>query len=84
MFHNTTGSVGMFMQMTGLHREYRNVILFTLALHVALCLLVVPSHGMLGAAIVYGLTRGLKNLLSAWIAYRKTGINSLYIPFIST
>ncbi|MFG0262407.1 MAG: polysaccharide biosynthesis C-terminal domain-containing protein, partial [Novipirellula sp. JB048] len=72
-----TGSVGYLLMMSGNERDYRNATLFSAVSCIALSLVLVPSMGPVGAAIVTAGTLSITNLLAAIIVYQRFGINVL-------
>lgn len=79
-----TGSVGVFLNMTGNQKALRNIILFTAILVVFGYYIFVPNYGMLGAACVSIFGTILLNIISALYAYKKLHYITFYIPFLKT
>lgn len=75
-----TGSVGILLQMTGYHQQYNRIILYASILSVLMNLVLVPSLGILGAAISSSATKAIQNLAATVLVYRKLHINTLHIP----
>jgi O-antigen/teichoic acid export membrane protein len=72
-----TGSVGYLLMMTGHEITMRNIILLTAVFNVLGQLLVIPTFGAMGAAIVTATSVALLNILSLLAARRTLGINTL-------
>jgi O-antigen/teichoic acid export membrane protein len=82
-FIGTLGSsVGLFMQMTGFHIGYRNILFIVLLFNGVLGLLLIPNYGIEGGALVISFTVVLRNIFGVIYVYKKTGIRLFYIPFI--
>lgn len=71
-----TGSVTPLMNMSGLHRENRNITFLSmlLSLLIFFLLVIIFGFGTLGAAIALSTFWSLKNLLSAYIVQKKLEI----------
>ncbi len=78
-----SGSVGYLLIMTGYQRIYQNIILFTSFMNIILCMLFIPTMGVLGAAIANSITVILWNFMAVISIKRKLNIISVYFPGIS-
>lgn len=76
------GSVGNLLVMTGHEREVGRVTLGTVALNVALNLLLVPRLDVLGAAIGSGVAVITWNLVLIWRVRRLLGIDSTAVAWL--
>ena len=74
-----TGSVGFLLSMTGHEKLLRNNVLIAAAVTIALGLILIPSHGIYGAAIATACGIALQNLLCVWQVRRVHGVNTLTI-----
>lgn len=74
------GSVGYLLMMCGHERSMRNVLIASAGTSLVLHVVLVPSYGVLGAAIGSGLTMAAMNLTLIAIVYRKVGVLSVYVP----
>lgn len=81
--NSTSGSTGMFMNMTGRQTPFRNIMLVAAALNVALGLAAVPRFGVAGAAFSSMVSVIFWNL--ATLAYMKIkhGRTTGYLPGLS-
>lgn len=80
-----TGSVGVFMNMTGHQRILRNVIVLTSLFSLTGSLIVIPIYGSIGAAIITMTGSILLNLVLAVYIKKKLGFVTYYAPaFIGT
>ena len=77
-----TGSVGIFLNMTGNQKVLRNIIIATAVFVVMGYYLVIPIYGMLGAAIISVIGTTILNVFSAIYVYRKLQYVTFYIPFL--
>lgn len=75
-----TGSVGILLQMTGHQQAYNRIILWSSLLSVLLCIILIPTYGIIGAAIASSATRIIQNLFALRRAYLSLGIISIWIP----
>jgi O-antigen/teichoic acid export membrane protein len=80
LINNLSGSVGMLMQMTGLHKVSQKLSIGSFTFTCLSLLLVTPVYGLIGAAIVAGLNIALKNILSVILIYNKTKVVMFYNP----
>ena len=79
---SSSGFVQLMLYAVGYQREVAIAMGITAALNVGLCLLLVPSYGMLGAALASGASLlALKGSL-VFVLYKKVGIVAL--PFMAT
>lgn len=76
-----TGSVGIFMNMSGNQRALRNILFFTCLLILIGYYFFVPKFGMIAAAVITASGVSLNNIILAYYSYRKLQITTFYIPF---
>lgn len=72
-----TGSVGYLLSMTGLEKKVRDNVLVSGALTVALGVALIPSYGVIGAAIAYACGVASQNLLGVYQVKKHLGFNTL-------
>lgn len=77
-----TGSVGVFLNMTGHQKVLKNIILFTMILVVLSYYFLIPIYGTLGAALVSVFGIAVLNIASAFYVYKKLNYVTFYIPFL--
>lgn len=77
-----SGSVGNFMNMCGYEKLFRNVMMISVLINIALNILLIPRIGIYGAAITTSFTQIFWNVLLTAIIYRKYNQFFLYLPFI--
>lgn len=75
------GSVGNVLNMTGHEKEASFGLFISMILNVTLNLLLVPTMGMIGAAIASGVAIISWNLIMWYMVKRKLGINTSVINF---
>lgn len=80
----STGSVGIFLNMTGHQNALRNIMLSSTILVLICYYLITPVYGITGVALVSILGTALVNIISAVYTYKKLGYITFYIPFIKT
>jgi O-antigen/teichoic acid export membrane protein len=83
LFNAISGSSGQVMNMTGNHKMLRNFTIYSAILNIALNLLLIPSYGILGAAIATASSIIVLNLSSAVFVKRSLGIKTYFNPFNS-
>lgn len=67
------GSVGTFLQMTGHHRAFQNILLIACAVDVVAALALIPVFGVLGAAAAHLLAEVCWNVVAALYIRRQFG-----------
>lgn len=79
-----SGSTGIFMNMTGNEKIFRNILIGAGLLNVTLSILLVPRLGILGAGISAALCMAIWNLVTLLYIKRKYGRSIGYLPFLKT
>jgi len=69
-----TGSVGFLLMMCGYESLMRNIIAICAVISVITNLLLIPTLGVVGAALATATTLSLQNILSAIFVWRRLGI----------
>lgn len=77
------GSTGVFMNMTGNQKMYRNILIVTSVANIILNFLFIPSFGIYGAAIVSMLSTAGWNIFTLFFIKNKYGFNIGFFPFLS-
>lgn len=72
----TTGTIGMYMNMTGEHNRLQTVFVTAVIFNLILDILLIPIYGMKGAAIATAATTIAWNLYCVIYLYRKRGIKT--------
>ena len=76
-----SGSVGLFMMMTGNEKTFRNIAVIVMLISSVCYWLVLPSYGAIGAAVVLATSQAALNIVSVvYIKYR-LGFVTMYLPF---
>lgn len=78
----SSGSVGIFLNMTGKQRVFRNIILTTTLMNVILSYILIPKFGINGAAIATMVSISFWNIFGALYIKSKNNINTFYVPVI--
>lgn len=82
LFINATcGCVGDFLQMTGHHLIFQNIMIGTTILNIALNYLLIPRYGVNGAAIATLIGMTTWNISSVLYIKSKFNLFSIYNPF---
>ena len=76
-----TGPVTILLNMTGRQKVSQLYAAVTMAVSIILCFVLIPSMGLLGAAIATAAARTVLNLGCALHVYFTTGISTIYNPF---
>ncbi len=74
------GSVGLFLNMTGSHIYYRNIMFFGTIINILLNLVLIPRIGILGAAVTSLVCLVFINATASYFIYKKTGSIISYVP----
>jgi hypothetical protein len=80
--NSITGSVGILLQMSGHQKQYNNIITSTAIGSIVLNLFLIPTYGLLGAAVTSAGAKIIQNLLSVMYAKKYLGVLSIYLPGI--
>lgn len=80
---SVAGSVGYLLQMTGNQKTFQNVIFLALLINLILSIILIPSMGLMGAAISKCIAIVFWNVTLVIIIYRKFGFWTIYVPFIT-
>lgn len=83
MVNAATGSVGLFLNMSGNQKILRNTALIAMTLMFVLSFLLIPRYEITGAAISAGAGGILWNLLCILYVKRELGIVTYYYPTLS-
>jgi O-antigen/teichoic acid export membrane protein len=69
-----SGTVGVLLVMSGHEREYRNVQIIAACVVLALNVVLIPSHGAVGAAIAAASALIVQNVLFGYFVWARLGI----------
>lgn len=75
-----TGSVGYLLMMTGHEKDVRNSALFGGVLVIGLSIVLIPSMGIIGAAIASAFAICGSNIVSVYFVKRRLGV--MAVPFL--
>jgi O-antigen/teichoic acid export membrane protein len=79
-FNSISGSTGVFMNMTGNEKVFKNIMMFSAALNVFLNLLLIPKFGIKGAAIAAMTSLITWNSITLLFIKKKFGKTTGYFP----
>jgi O-antigen/teichoic acid export membrane protein len=82
LFNAATGSVGLFLNMSGNQKILRNTALIALTLQCVIAAILIPILGILGAAIASTVAGALWNLMCILYVRKKLNLKTYYLPFI--
>nr|CAD6615851.1 polysaccharide biosynthesis protein [Rhizobium sp. TCK] len=83
LVNTATGPSDFLMNMTGMQRALRNIIVPAAATAVVLGVALVPIWGVVGAALAYGVSLTCWNVAAAIILRRRFGVWIVYLPLLS-
>ncbi len=72
-----TGSVGYLLSMTGHETKVRDNVVISGVITVLLGLMLIPSHGVIGASVAYACGVASQNLLGVYQVKKQLGFNTL-------
>jgi len=75
-----SGSVGIFLNMTGNEHIYRNISVIVALISLGLYVTLVPFYGAISAVIILALSQALLNIISAVYIKFKLGYITWYYP----
>ena len=73
--NSLAGSVGLIMVMTGHQRNASLIVLVSLLMNVVLSVLLIPEHGITGAALAMGLSYLSLNIMMLIYVFKKLRLN---------
>ena len=80
-FINTiSGCTGIFLNMSGYQRAFRNIMLLNAVVYILLCTLLIPKYGIMGAAYAFCVAELLWNFMSLLFIKAKFGSSIHYLP----
>lgn len=82
-FSSASGSVRLYLEMTGKQMVIRNILIIALGLNIILNYLLIPRYGIDGAAIATAATMVFWRFYGVLYVKRKCGVSIFYIPFLS-
>ena len=84
LFNAATGSVGLFLNMSGNQKVLRNTSIIALAIQTVLAIILLPIWGILGASIAVTLAGVLWNTMCILYVNKKLKLKTYYYPQINT
>jgi O-antigen/teichoic acid export membrane protein len=78
-----SGPVGNILQMTGLQKTFTKIIAVAFIINIILNPILIKMYGINGAALAMVISMIFWNFTSSYFVYKKLGIRSYYLPFIS-
>jgi O-antigen/teichoic acid export membrane protein len=78
-----SGSVGYLLIMSGNERLVRNNIALTAIVNVILSVLLIPTVGLIGAAVGTSASLAIKNLIAVYLVWNRLRIQTLPLDWIS-
>ncbi len=78
IMNSLCGPVGTYLNMTGKEKAFQNILLTALVINIGLNLLLIPSMGMMGAAIATSISMIFWNALGIYYIYKKDRIRVFF------
>ena len=78
-----TGSVGVFLDMTGNQKTNRNIIIISTTLTILLSFVLIKYYGMIGLAVATAFGFAFLNVVRTILVYRKFNVRTFYLPFLN-
>lgn len=78
IMNSLCGPVGTYLNMTGKERAFQNILLTALVVNIVLNLLLIPSMGMMGAAIATSVSMIFWNAVGIYYIYKKDRIRIFF------
>ncbi len=82
-FNSISGPTGHFMNMTGSHHAFKNIVIVSAFVNISSCFILIPKYGEYGAALATSLTLILWNISSLVYIKNKYKKSIIYVPFFS-
>lgn len=83
LLNAATGSVSLFLNMSGNQKVIRNIYLFAIILFIPGYYLIIPIYGMEGATFLFLGEMVIINVSAALFVFRNLGIKTFYCPFFN-
>ena len=80
-FNIFSGSCGSFLNMTGHHKSFQNILMVSTAFNIIACLYFIPMFGLMGSAICSMVFMSSWNIISLIYIKKKFNIKTYYWPF---
>ena len=77
------GPVAQLLNVTGYHKQFRNISLVGAFLNLALIFFLIPKWGIEGAAIGNAVSMAAWNILGTLYIKKKFGYYIAYLPFVN-
>jgi len=81
--NSISGSTGIFMNMTGNHGVFRNIMIMAAGINIGTNLCLIPRYGINGAAIAAMLSIGFWNIAALTFIKAKFGKSTGYFPMLA-
>lgn len=82
IFNVACGPVAQLLNVTGYHKQFRNISLFGAIINLIFIAIFIPKWGIEGAAIANAVSMAAWNILGTIYVKKKFGYYIAYIPFI--
>lgn len=83
IFNVGCGPVAQLLNVTGYHKQFRNISLLGAFLNLGLIFVLIPKWGIEGAAVANAVSMAVWNIIGSIYIKKKFGYYIAYIPFIN-
>lgn len=83
MINTAAGPTAQLLNVTGHHKQFRNIAFFGAVLNVGINFFLIPPYGILGAAIASAISMSVWNIVASIYIKHKFGFFIGYIPFLT-
>jgi O-antigen/teichoic acid export membrane protein len=80
--HSVSGATGLFMNMTGHQKVFRNIVFIAAVSNIGINILLTPRYGIYGAAVAAMMTLAGWNMVTLVFMKRKFGKTTGYFPVL--
>jgi O-antigen/teichoic acid export membrane protein len=82
LINTACGPTAQLLNVTGHHKQFRNIAFTGALLNVVLNFFLIPQYGILGAAVASAISMAGWNIVASWYIKHKFGFFIGYLPFL--
>jgi O-antigen/teichoic acid export membrane protein len=82
IFNVACGPVAQLLNVTGFHKQFRNISLIGALINLLLIIILIPHWGIEGAAVASAISMAVWNIIGTFYIKKKFGYYIAYVPFI--
>jgi O-antigen/teichoic acid export membrane protein len=83
IFNVACGPVAQLLNVTGFHKQFRNISLMGAGVNLLMIILLIPVWGIEGAAVASAISMAVWNIIGTFYIKKKFGYYIAYVPFIN-